>query len=63
MQDLTEATPRGEVVTAAEIIANARKRERQLIVDFLTAQAFQVDSVHMDTVLLMRDAVKGGAHL
>ena len=63
MQDLTEATPRGEVVTAAEIIANARARERQLIVDFLTALAFQVDCAHMDTLLLMRDAVKHGAHL
>lgn len=62
MPDLTEARPTVETVTAQEIIDAATLRERQAVCDFLNAQAFQFDSEHMDTIMLLRSAIRAGAH-
>ena len=62
MHDLTEARPAAQTVTAQEIIDAAQMRERMAICDFLNGQAFQFDSQHMDTIMLLRDAIKAGAH-
>ena len=62
-QDLTEARPVVETVTAEEIVAAARRAERAAVCDFLMAQAFQVDPDKQDTVLVLRDVIKAGGHL
>jgi hypothetical protein len=61
--DLTEARPVVETVTADEIVAAARRAEREAVCQFLMAQAFQVDPSAQDTVLVLRDVIKAGGHL
>jgi hypothetical protein len=62
MPDLTDAKEVAQTVTAQEIIDAAQMRERMAICDFLNGQAFQFDSQHMDTIMLLRAAIKAGAH-
>ena len=63
MNDLTEARPVTETVTAEEIVTAARKAERAAVCEFLMAQSFQVHPEHQDTVLVLRDVIRAGGHL
>lgn len=62
MDDMTEARPTATTVTAQEIVEGATARERAAVCDFLMAQAMQMDVAHQNAILLLRDAVKAGAH-
>lgn len=62
MHDLTEARPVTGTVTAEQIIAMARDAELVAVIEWLTAQSFHVAPEHQDTVLVLRDCLRGKAH-
>jgi hypothetical protein len=62
MRDLTEARPVVGTVTAQEILDRARDAELVAVLDWLMAQSFHVNDDQRDTVLLLRDCLRGKAH-
>jgi hypothetical protein len=62
VNDLTEARPVTETVTAEQIVGMARDAELVAVLEWLTAQSFAVPQDQQDLVLLLRDCLRAKAH-
>lgn len=62
MDDMTDAKRTSETVTAEQIVGMARDAELVAVLEWMTAQSFQVHQEQQDLVLLLRDCLRGKAH-